>query len=647
MFFSTILGHFFSNPVVQAETSSAINQLMEPTQFYRDNCINLLDEVRTLYLRTFTNKPFPEILMYRHERNNTNLPSDGIFRPPFDLNPKYCQSNYTFGENILRELCIVNVAHISKFLTQLNEDADGAVGRIRRSVGNKNDSVRVILNLVIQAFVTLSLVDVKNISDLSDPIVYINFINKLQTCPLVRRKKRITSTKETFHTVLAQASTALMEIQGIIKTCQSEKSIQDHFNTLSLESQHYKSDLFKILSRIISTRSVPEPFSLLSLDLSLTHKRRSIFSRVNDEYTLFDKLILDVGNQLNRSNPHYHSFPAIPAPSDAITQLGIETPPALNYGYELCLWTSRDMHIERNKLYIEIQEGFIRCTLISIDGKRHTEDLTQDILNREIKASTSLTEMSNSLPRILNILWKKGYTPNIGIIDEFEGDNIIDSINACIRLIEVLLILQRNKAPFDQSMIQLVNSCIAAHAIKMANAMKWHKEIDQFTRTLILEHNISAKEVVLEIHDNSTFKMSDELTTLRTEVVSLRQQLVESQTNEKNALAQRSEYKIQTEIQAEQLKESNNLVKSQADMIETLNKTLQERTTQVQERNAQVQELTTKLQIRNIQIDELHQRLMSQPEQFIRPSEQGMFANTSNPRESSHEQPRAAANQTH
>lgn len=171
MFFSTILGHFASNPAVQAEANSVAEKLTAPAQFYRQSCIKLLDEIRALHLKMFTNQTYPEVLMYRHEYNKTGIPSDGILRPPFDLKPEYHASDYQFGDNILREQCMVSAAHISVFLTQLNKDAAGT-GRLRKGVGNQNDSVRVILNLVLHTFITLSLIDVKNISELSEPILY-------------------------------------------------------------------------------------------------------------------------------------------------------------------------------------------------------------------------------------------------------------------------------------------------------------------------------------------------------------------------------------------------------------------------------------------------------------------------------------------
>ena len=135
--------------------------------------------------------------------------------------------------------------------------------------------------------------------------------------------------------------------------------------------------------------------------------------------------------------------------------------------------------------------------------------------------------------------------------------------------VEVMLLIQNTKTELDAAIIQLINSCLAAYAIKMRNAMPWHKELTEFILSLRSVYHVSERETVLEVNDALTFKVSDEVTALRAknaELTSERDQLIVEKQNALDVAAERS---TQLTIQGKQIEEKNKQIATQSEHIAT------------------------------------------------------------------------------
>lgn len=433
MFLTEIITFFATNKVIREKSKNFLSRISEPESYYRESCVKLLREVRDLYHRLFPNQDLPVIFKFRHEhvdKSESNTPpTDGTYRPPIDLDPDYQLYNNAFGDNILLEYCRDGVAEITEFLTQLNTDSTGR-GRLQEGRGNKNDSVRAIFNFIISVFVKLSTLDIKNITQLNDPVVFIEFVNTLQLCETVMNKKRRTSTNVNMQTVLSNVSERLMEIQGIIKACQSQKTIQEHFNSLHEQSGHFSHDLFNYIIRIVSTRVIPDRFSLLHLDLPLDRNNDK------DHHSQFEVFILQLGKHLSKKDPLHRpntSMQAIAGSSSTSLQVWRQPVFAMSYGYELSLITN-DKQVEDKQLYVTIKNNQLSYKVKGIDGKLCKGTINCHDINPALSDKSTLAEIQNDLPNILKITSEKGHTLDLGILDGFLTPEMLKEINMIVAL---------------------------------------------------------------------------------------------------------------------------------------------------------------------------------------------------------------------
>lgn len=166
-------------------TNYVEKKLLDPASYYRDSCIALLQEVRALYIsamqlpsiRMVEEKDLPMIFKFNHEVRTVD--EDKKNGPPINLKERYSTDDYTLGRNILRDICQVGIAKIVEFIYELNQQSEGVLGRVIDGLGNRNDSVRMILNFEIDLFVILSKIDIASTVDKSDPILAINFLERL------------------------------------------------------------------------------------------------------------------------------------------------------------------------------------------------------------------------------------------------------------------------------------------------------------------------------------------------------------------------------------------------------------------------------------------------------------------------------------
>lgn len=254
----------FLNAVIAAGQTSAqlwarIEGLFNPEQFYQKRDIIIIQAVRSAYCMAFKDRMVPSELLFLNEKEkkdrDPNLivtsatpeePVDKVYRPPYVLPEEYSilQIESQFNRNNAWLHCRNTVLLIHKYLNILNKKANGM--HPFSTYGHKNDSIRFVFYMLMNAFVELSNLSFNDRDELTEAEQYITFIqNIVHNTKACEALNSMTGIDMSLHdgviqnvtplAVLGMAHHSLNNIRDCIAHHLSKHSILDNVRSIIVE----------------------------------------------------------------------------------------------------------------------------------------------------------------------------------------------------------------------------------------------------------------------------------------------------------------------------------------------------------------------------------------------------------------------------
>lgn len=319
-FLGAVVAAAITCPGLLSKLERIIDRANNPDKFYKDTDVNIINEARRLFKEEFPEQTtLPTELLFLHELAGENKEDAAAkvteYQPPGILPNEYSRDRYRFGNNVIAGQCKTAVTEIIIYLNALNIKEKGFIGFVAGVEGHKNDATRFICNLLIHAFVQLSIVDLRVPEALEEPCKYIQFLTKLQFSKyLVSPEKGVRdSVRDSFFNpdsmmqVLNGANKRLKQIVKLIKLAKTQCGIKDHFDVLAALLHNHAWNSFVFANLIISNTPVSEAITLELVEetQSATRIRKQLqdYSPFNDKQTALQQHTIALAKALQASDP--------------------------------------------------------------------------------------------------------------------------------------------------------------------------------------------------------------------------------------------------------------------------------------------------------------------------------------------------------
>lgn len=162
--------------------TSRIDATIHPNLYYKERDVIIINRMRHFYVEFFKDRPIPDFLRYEHEPFIQARPGDETYivtetpkQPKVKYQPKcgFASIHEMTGRSIVNNgadeigrHCMQAISAIYDYLNALNthtngKETDSTLDRVLNSYGHRNDAVRVVFMLLVDAFTEFSAVKFK------------------------------------------------------------------------------------------------------------------------------------------------------------------------------------------------------------------------------------------------------------------------------------------------------------------------------------------------------------------------------------------------------------------------------------------------------------------------------------------------------
>lgn len=285
------------------EIAKSAKELLDSKEFcYTNDDQAIIEFGRKTFESSFPGQPLPVQLKYYHELIQGTEPQN-YKKPPSDLPKTYTLNNFSFGNNAISPLCQAGVVSLITYLNCRNERF--TVGTTHTE-GHRNDAIAQIFNLVMQALVIFSRVNLHaDLDSLSNLKQYIEFIGKIRDYENPKLKQGWHGTYffkdkgATSEQRLTRAKITFEEIQSYIERAYCNKSVETYFWNLKDELINFCNDGFNIVLRIISEKVIDTCVTMKSIVLQ-NQGSHPLDEKAHAAYKLTDKSISSLNELMTR-----------------------------------------------------------------------------------------------------------------------------------------------------------------------------------------------------------------------------------------------------------------------------------------------------------------------------------------------------------